>query len=118
METVYIVAIVAIALLLALIVIVLRFGDRITGFRASGSARRGKTGIHGRAEIDAANPDGGLAGQPGVVVKGNRMKGNRQKMDIRHRNVQVERNTMEGNDQDLNIDEPDAPQDQRKKRKK
>lgn len=99
METVWIVLIVAIAL----IIIVFMLRDRITFL--GGSVSRNQNGVETRADAKlGADPSRQLG--TGTRISGNKMVGNRQRISSEERGAQIEKNYMKGEDLDIRVDAP------------
>lgn len=101
MDTVYIVLIIVIGL----VILVFLLRDRLTFFRANVRGRRGRNEIGGGVGIGASP-----LGQPSSTrVSGTRMIGKKQKINIREKGAQVDKNLMKGEEQEINIDNPNEP---------
>lgn len=103
METVYIVLIIVIGIVT--IVFVLR--DRLTSFRANVKGKRGNNEVGGGVGMNAYPPDSSTP----TKVSGNRMIGKKQRIDVREKGAEVEKNRMEGEELEIKIDNPNASED-------
>lgn len=91
METLYIV----IAVVIGVVIVVFILRDRITRFFA-------RVADH-EIGVNAAPPGRRERRQAATRVKGNRMVGKRQQMRVRQTDVEVDRNVMRGEDQELEV---------------
>ncbi len=110
METVYIVLIVVVGI----VILVFLVRDRLTSFGASLKGKRGESELGGGVRMTAESskqppPTESPRQPPSTRVSGTRMIGKKQKINIREKGAQVDKNLMKGEEQEINIDNPNEP---------
>ncbi len=111
METVYIVLIVVVGI----VILVFLVRDRLTSFGASVKGKRGESELGGDVRMTAESskqppPTESPRQPPSTRVSGNRMIGKKQRMNVREKGAQVEKNLMKGEDLELTVDQPTEPE--------
>ncbi len=102
MQTVYIVLIIV----FGIIVLVFFLRERLKVFRVNLGGRRGNSEIHGALDLDADSSRRSLS----TKVSNNIMKGKKQRLNVRDKGAEVEKNFMEGEDLQLNVDNSERPE--------